>query len=57
MISDVLSEAVERIDDYLLDMDVYGGDLRDRIIKLRGEMVLLQRELDTPPASAQGSDK
>ena len=58
MISDVLFEAVERIDDYLHDLpEVYGGDLRERIIKLRGEMALLQRELDTPPARAQGSDK
>lgn len=52
MISDVLFEAVEAIDSYLncpTFADVYKGELRDRIIKLRNEMETVCTELDTPP--------
>lgn len=52
MISDVLFEAVEEIDGYLADpvyKDMYAGELRDRILKLRDDMNALRAELDTPP--------
>jgi hypothetical protein len=50
MISDVLSEAVEQIDQYLNAYeDVYKGEVRKHIIKLRGDMLALREELDEPP--------
>lgn len=50
MISDVLSEAVNEIDRYLNDFsNIYGGDLRARIVKVRDDMHSLRAELDAPP--------
>ncbi len=52
MISDVLHQAVVDIDGYLESPafeKVYGGDLRERIIKLRNDMTTMRIELDTPP--------
>ncbi len=50
MISDVLSDAVISINTYLEEYpEIYSGDLRERIIKVRDEMTAIQRELDTPP--------
>jgi hypothetical protein len=46
MISDALSEFVERIDDYLNKPDfdrTYEGELRDRIVRLRNEAEYLRR--------------
>jgi hypothetical protein len=51
MISDVLSDAVGSIDDYLENPQYnawYSGELRERIIKLRNEMDAMRAELDTP---------
>jgi len=51
MISDVLSEAVEKIDHYLKYYDyVYLGELREHIIKLRNDMDAVREELDKMPA-------
>lgn len=52
MISDVLADAIVSIDSYLDNpayAEVYSGDLRKRIIKLRNDMATVQAELDTPP--------
>ncbi len=52
MISDVLFEAVEQIDQYLNDPgydDMYSGDLRKRIMSLREKMDAVRVALDTPP--------
>lgn len=50
MISDTLSEAVSEIDRYLTEMpDVYQGDLRARIVKVRNDMEAIREELDAPP--------
>jgi hypothetical protein len=50
MISDILSEAVDQIDQYLNYYEhVYAGELRKRIIKLRNDMSALRNELDEPP--------
>lgn len=54
MISDVLHDAVDGLDDYLGDPlydTMYSGELRDRLIKLRNEMSELREELDHPPAA------
>lgn len=51
MISDALSEAVDMIDHYLTEPafgDIYTGELRSRILDLRGRMDAMRRELDTP---------
>ena len=52
MISDVLSDAVHDINDYLAACpDAYpkGDALTDRIERLRDEMTKVRRILDTPP--------
>jgi hypothetical protein len=50
MISDTLFEAVGGIDKLLRDLpEVYQGELRQRIIKMRDEMNALRIALDTPP--------
>jgi len=49
MISDTLSDAVYQIDEYLQLEDVYKGDIKDEIIKLRNEMERIRIILDTPP--------
>jgi hypothetical protein len=49
MISDVLCEAVEQINQYLNYYDhVYTSKLREGIIKLRNDMHALREELDEP---------
>ena len=49
MISDVLSEAVWKIDQYLQDQPIrYSGDLRQRIVAVRDAMDAMRSELDTP---------
>jgi hypothetical protein len=52
MISDILCECVDELDYYLnfptFD-DVYEGELRDRIIRLRNEAEYLRGLLDVPP--------
>lgn len=52
MISDVLFEMTNDLDGYLnnsLYDDVYTGDIRERLLKLRHEAKQLLTELDTPP--------
>lgn len=52
MISDVLSDAVGRLDHYLDDPlydSVYQGDLRADLIALRGVMDAMRQRLDQPP--------
>lgn len=53
MISDVLFEAVERIDYYLENFKCYQepGELTNRILKLRDEMDSVRKELDKPPSA------
>ena len=47
MISDVLYDAVREIDRYLdEDSDLYTGDIRNRIMKVRDVMDALRQELD-----------
>lgn len=52
MISDVLSEMIEGLDEYLnnpaFDL-TYTGELRERILSLRTEAKAVQKILDTPP--------
>lgn len=53
MISDVLSDAIAEIDEYLANphyKDWYDGDLLKRIIEVRNAMESVLRELDTPPS-------
>jgi hypothetical protein len=67
MISDVLSEAVRKVDLYLSDpafAQCYTGELRRKIEKLRFEMDAVREYLDTPPKRnpdgdgfAAGSDR
>jgi hypothetical protein len=50
MISDVLFEAVEQIDQYLYHYThVYKGETREHIVQLRDDMIALLAELDEPP--------
>ncbi len=50
MISDILFDAIERIDWYLDEYkDVYTGEIRKRIIDVRDIMHELRDELDTLP--------
>jgi hypothetical protein len=50
MISDVLFEAVEHIDQYLNAYEhLNKGEIRKRIVKLRDDMIALREELDEPP--------
>jgi hypothetical protein len=54
MISDVLFESVDNLDGYLespICDDVYVGEFREVLLKLRGELVSVQRFLDAPPGS------
>jgi hypothetical protein len=54
MISDVLSQVVIVLDNYLNDPDydiIYNDKLRERIIRLRDEAEYIRGVLDTPPAS------
>lgn len=56
MISDVLSDAVHSINDYLENptfANVYTGELREHVIKLRDEMTALRIVLDTPPSAME----
>jgi len=49
MISDVLSEAVSDIEDYLNDViynPVYCGELRNDIVKLKNDMDFMRQRLD-----------
>jgi len=49
-ISDVLADAVNRINEYLEDgCGTYSGDLGDRIRVLVAQMDAMRAELDTPP--------
>jgi hypothetical protein len=53
MISDVLHDAVQEIDEYLGNQKfnrIYFGDLRERIVKLRDAMDAMRAELDKVPA-------
>ena len=53
MISDILFDAIERIDWYLDEYkDLYTGDIRARIIEVRDVMHELRDELDTLPDEA-----
>ncbi len=53
MISDVLFDAIERIDWYLAEYkEVYSGATRERIIEVRDVMHELRDELDTLPDEA-----
>ena len=50
MISDVLSDLRESLDTYLeMYPDLYIGEIRERIIKLRDEAEEIRIILDTPP--------
>jgi len=51
MISDVLSEAISDIEDYLNDpvyVPVYYGEIRTRLFKLVKDMDKMRKELDKP---------
>lgn len=50
MISDVLFEAVEQIEEYQKAMPQCYDSIKDRIDKVKGEMKELQIFLDTPPS-------
>lgn len=51
MISDVLSDAICRLDSYLRDEGGgYQGAMRARILACRAEMDSIRRELDAPPS-------
>ena len=55
MISDVLYELVNGIDWYLNDSsndDIYQGERRERIIRLRNEAEYLRALLDAPPGAS-----
>ncbi len=55
MISDVLSEAVIDIDGYLVEsQEVYGREVRARIVAVRDQMDALRRELDTRRVRSDG---
>ena len=54
MIRDVLAQAVDDLDHYLDDPfwdHIYRADLRERVIRLRGEAKYVQILLDKPRAS------
>lgn len=54
MISDVLSEAVGRVREYLGDpvyANTYSGELRQQLLALTEQMERMRVTLDTPPAS------
>jgi hypothetical protein len=52
LVSDVLSDAVAELDDYV-EGDFYGAEARERILKVRNEMHDLRVWLDTPPDMAR----
>jgi hypothetical protein len=55
VISDVLYELVNGIDWYLNDSsndDIYQGERRERIIRLRNEAEYLRALLDAPPGAS-----
>ena len=52
MISDVLTDAVEEMDNYLNNKTynkMYSGSLREAVVDLRNRMQALRIYLDTPP--------
>lgn len=56
MISDVLFEAVQGLDEYLNNPSydsMYEGEIRERIIKLRDAMDAVRVVLDTPPGAEE----
>jgi hypothetical protein len=54
MISDVLAEGVNRINEYLENSaDMYSGDLGDRIKALVEQMDAMRAELDTTPTAEE----
>ena len=56
MISDVLSEAINGMDKYLdesLYDDVYAGELRDKILRLKTHIERVKIELKNPPITLQ----
>ena len=56
MISDVLAEAVVKIDAYL-GADLYAGELRARIVAVRDHMDAVRNELDAgPPIDSAPTD-
>ena len=53
-ISDVLADAVNRINGYLDDSTgTYSGDLGERIKALVAQMDAMRAELDTPPTAEE----
>lgn len=56
MISDILSDAAADLDGYLADptfSTTYTTDLRERVHRLRREMLAIANELDTPAVEAR----
>jgi hypothetical protein len=52
MISDVLTEAITAMDDYLAEpvyAEVYAGDLRERILQCRDHMDAIRGALEREP--------
>lgn len=60
MISDILSHTVDELDHYLRDPiwdDIYAGEIRERLIRLRDEANDLRSALDAPPEDTPKSDE
>lgn len=60
MVSDVLFQAVQDLDHYLNDpvfANVYGGALRERLLRLRKEMQDIRMMLDSPPPSLSAGQR
>lgn len=57
MISDILSDAVFAIDEWLNDeeLNVYKGPIRIEIVKVRNRMEELRMKLDAPPKVTQAA--
>lgn len=51
MVSDVLAEAINQIDEYLKQPSIYEGDTRAMVIKVRDHMKYALTYLDTPPGT------